>query len=106
MSRGVLHVFADSAVLFCKSFEQLMPLWVAFSGRTNRPQLGRQVKYRLPFTEPSFFPSIGFLGGGDNNIGKVLNGTCTFLCNFGLKRVLRVLNFVICTRKWYRVDIF
>ena len=28
----------------------------------------------------------------------------TFLCDFGLKHVLQVLNFVICTRKWYRVD--
>jgi hypothetical protein len=31
---------------------------------------------------------------------------CTFFCDFGLERVLRVLNFAICTRKWYRVDIF
>ena len=31
-----------------------------------------------------------------------------FACryNFGLKHVLRVLNFAICMRKWYRVDKF
>ena len=29
----------------------------------------------------------------------------TFSCDFGLKHLfLRVLNFAICTRKWYRVD--
>ena len=32
--------------------------------------------------------------------------TGTFFCDFDLKYVLRVLNFAICTQKWYRVDKF
>ncbi|MPC20565.1 hypothetical protein E2C01_013514 [Portunus trituberculatus] len=28
----------------------------SFSGLTNMPHLGRQAKYRTPFTEPSFLP--------------------------------------------------
>ncbi len=28
------------------------------------------------------------------------------VCDSDLERVLRVLNFAICTQKWYRVDIF
>ena len=30
----------------------------------------------------------------------------TFFCDLGLKHLLRVLNFAIYTRKWYRVDKF
>ena len=30
----------------------------------------------------------------------------TFFCDFGLNHLLRVLNFVISTWKWYRVDKF
>ena len=35
-----------------------------------------------------------------------LKVTIILFCNFGLKHVLRIPNFAICTRKWYRVDKF
>ena len=38
---------------------------------------------------------------GDNYYPQV-----HFCCNFGIKHLLRVLNFAICTRKRYRVDNF
>ena len=37
---------------------------------------------------------------------KYLKVIGTFFCDFDLKYLLRVLNFAICTRKWYRIDKF
>lgn len=40
--------------------EPMPPLRLSNStlfGRTNFPRFGPQVKYRIPFTEPSFFPT-------------------------------------------------
>ena len=47
-------------------------------GRTNFPRFGPQVKYRTPFTEPSFFPKIEGVGGSLRNVMNRKKGKLEF----------------------------